>query len=151
MWQRRFFFFFLFFISPLFLSPCVGCCCCCSGKLSIWSRLTRQRERSGLRVCPSRAWLRDGSSSICKEQGGAPFHQAVDLPVCWPDVNISNHRRAIIFPWDGHQDFSAPAPYGGRMIQRRDDTDHPHGLLLLLINYQFIVYAHIAYCVIGSL
>lgn len=47
-----------------------------------------------------------GSSSICKEQGGAPFHQAVDLLptvlcvcvcVCWPDVNITNHREQLFF------------------------------------------------------
>ena len=103
-----------------------------------------------------------GSSSICKEQGGAPFHQAVDLcPVCVCVDQTSTSqtterqlffgldRRFTTHTHDHTRDYTA--------YEREKKIQLPlDDSLLLLINYQFIVEISISHryllsvCIIGS-
>lgn len=113
MWQHRFLLFSFSFFWLLF-EPLFGLLLLLAGgSFQYDHEWLGRRERRGLRraVFPQgRGWCTHVWTEVAlyvkrASQGGAPSSCRSAHCVCWPDVNISNHQRAIIFSLGRPQDL----------------------------------------------
>ncbi|KAF4551854.1 Hypothetical protein D9617_12g037440 [Elsinoe fawcettii] len=129
-------------IAPIDL---ILCCAVCNVKL----KDLRKEDRAGMGIgvkdsMPVRMWLTDCGHLVCSEHfagGGAPFHQANELPRApcpWCGSNDKPEREAALYwvhgPGAGEYDSRIPSEYFAVLPVSHDTGD----VILKSLRFQFL-------------